>query len=150
MVCLHLKGYIELDVIIGCLSFVMEIILVPKRKTVKFANRVDQEEVAPYELPHMDLYCFSSSILIFDMTQRRQNIFSMPVRKVQGAFVVILGPVVQSIVRLTNSLRGQLVKVFFLVKCFFNFIIKTLIIFVEKMREASRIFATKNISMYMY
>ena len=41
-----------------------------------------------------------------------------------------LGPVVQSIVSLTSSLRGQLVK------CFTTLLPNTLIIFVEKMREA--------------
>ena len=42
-----------------------------------------------------------------------------------------LGPVVQSIVSLTSSLRGQLLKSFFS-----NFITKYPDIFVEKMREA--------------
>ena len=41
-----------------------------------------------------------------------------------------LGPVVQSIVSLTSSLRGQLVK------CFTTLLLSTLIFFVEKMREA--------------
>ena len=41
-----------------------------------------------------------------------------------------LGPVVQSIVRVTSSLRGQLVK------CFTTSFPNTLIYFVEKMREA--------------
>ena len=40
------------------------------------------------------------------------------------------GPVVQSIVSLTSSLRGQLVK------CFTTLLLNTLIFFVEKMREA--------------
>ena len=40
------------------------------------------------------------------------------------------GPVVQSIVSLTSSLRGQLVK------CFTTLLPNTLIFFVEKMREA--------------
>ena len=40
------------------------------------------------------------------------------------------GPVVQSIVSLTSSLRGQLVK------CFTALLPKTLIFFVKKMREA--------------
>ena len=40
------------------------------------------------------------------------------------------GPVVQSIVSLTSSLRGQLVK------CFKTLLPNTLIFFVEKMREA--------------
>ena len=40
------------------------------------------------------------------------------------------GPVVQSIVSLTSSLRGQLVK------CFTSLSPSTLIFFVEKMREA--------------
>ena len=41
-----------------------------------------------------------------------------------------LGPVVQSIIYLMSSLRGQLVK------CFMTFIISDTDIFVEKMREA--------------
>ena len=45
-----------------------------------------------------------------------------------------LGPVVQSIVSLTSSLRGQLVKCF--VKCFATLLPNTLKFFVEKMREA--------------
>ena len=48
------------------------------------------------------------------------------------------GPVVQSIVSLTSSLRGQLVK------CFTTLSSNTIIFFVEKMREA-HIFSTKNI-----
>ena len=40
------------------------------------------------------------------------------------------GPVVQSVVSLTSSLRGQLVK------CFTTLLLNTLIFFVEKMREA--------------
>ena len=44
------------------------------------------------------------------------------------------GPVVQSIVSLTSSLRGQLVKCF--IKCFTTLLLNTLIFFVEKMREA--------------
>ena len=41
-----------------------------------------------------------------------------------------LGPVVQSMVSLTSSLRGQLVK------CFTTLYPNTLIFFVDKMREA--------------
>ena len=52
------------------------------------------------------------------------------------------GPVVQSIISLTSSLRGQLVK------CCTTLYPNTLKFFVEKMREAfakaSRIFTTKN------
>ena len=44
-------------------------------------------------------------------------------------FLFVLGSVVQSIVSLMSSLRGQLVK------CFMT-ITKSLIFFVEKMREA--------------
>ena len=50
------------------------------------------------------------------------------------------GPVVQSIVSLTSSLRGQLVK------CFTTLYQNTQIYFVEKMKEA---FSTK-IMVYMY
>ena len=53
-----------------------------------------------------------------------------------------LGPVVQSIVSLTSSLRGQLVK------CFTTLQQNTLKFFVEKMREASHIFSTKNIGIF--
>ena len=59
------------------------------------------------------------------------------------------GPVVQSIVSLTSSLRGQLVK------CFMN-ITKRTDIFVEKMREAFAVqklltfFSTKNIGSLMH
>ena len=52
------------------------------------------------------------------------------------------GPVVQSIVSLTSLLRGQLVK------CFTALLPKTLIFFVEKMREAFHIFSTKNIGKF--
>ena len=55
-----------------------------------------------------------------------------------------LAPVVQSIVSLTSSLRGQLIK------CFTTLLPNTLIFFVEKMREAfaSHIFSTKNIGIF--
>ena len=53
-----------------------------------------------------------------------------------------LGPVVQSIVSLTSSLRGQLVK------CFTTLLLSTLIFFVEKMRKASHIFSAKNIGIF--
>ena len=42
----------------------------------------------------------------------------------------VQGPVVQSIVSLTSSLRGQLVK------CFMTLLPNTLIFFVDKVREA--------------
>ena len=50
------------------------------------------------------------------------------------------GPVVQSIVSLTSSLRGQLVK------CFTT--LNTLIFLLKKMREASHIFFKKNIGIF--
>ena len=62
-----------------------------------------------------------------------------------------LGPVVQSIVSLTSSLRGQLVKYFTIL------LLNTLIFFVEKKREAfalqkllkaSHPFSTTNIGVY--
>ena len=60
--------------------------------------------------------------------------------------VVYQGPVVQSIVSLTSSLRGQLIK------CFTTSLLNTLIFFVEKMREAfakaSHTFSTKNTGVY--
>ena len=60
------------------------------------------------------------------------------------------GLVVQSIVSLTSSLRGQLVK------CFTDFITKHTDFFVEKMREAfamqkaSHIFSTKILAYLRY
>ena len=62
--------------------------------------------------------------------------------------VKLLGPVVQSIVTLRSSLRGQFVK------CFWTGKENTLIFFVEKMREAFAMqkllifFSTKNIGIY--
>ena len=55
------------------------------------------------------------------------------------AYVADLGPVVRSIVSLTSSLRGQLVK------CFTTLLPNTLIFFVEKMIEAFALhtFSTK-------
>ena len=49
---------------------------------------------------------------------------------VKNCFDANLGPVVQSIVSSTSSLRGQLVK------CFMTLLPNTLIFFVEKMRKA--------------
>ena len=57
------------------------------------------------------------------------------------------GPVVQSIVSLRNSLRGQLLKCFTILKP------NTLIFFVEKMREAAKaphIFSAKNIGVPVF
>ena len=60
----------------------------------------------------------------------------------------IQGPVVQSIVSLTSSLRGQLVKYFR------TLLLNTLKFFVEKMREAFALqklltlFSTKNIGKF--
>ena len=63
-------------------------------------------------------------------------------RHIQMSSVIEQGPVVQSIVSLKSSLRGQLVK------CFTTLLPNTHIFFVEKMREAfakaSHIFSTKN------
>ena len=53
-----------------------------------------------------------------------------------------LGPVVQSIVSLRSSLRGQLIK------CFTTLLPNTLKFFLEKMREAFHIFSTKNIGIF--
>ena len=55
---------------------------------------------------------------------------------------VCLGPVVQNIVSLTSSLRGQLVK------CLTTFLTNKLIFFVGKMRKASHICSTKNIGVF--
>ena len=58
-----------------------------------------------------------------------------------------LGPVVQSMVSLTNSSRGQLVK------CLTTLLSNTHIFFVEKMREAfakaSLFFSNKNIGLIL-
>ena len=51
------------------------------------------------------------------------------------------GPVVKSILSLTSSLKGQLVKLFT------TLLPNTLIVFVEKMRIAFHIFSTKNIGL---
>ena len=59
-----------------------------------------------------------------------------------------MGPVVQSIVSLTSSLRGQLVK------CFTTLLLNTLIFFVENLREAFALqklltfFSAKNIGIF--
>ena len=53
-------------------------------------------------------------------------------------------PVVQSIVSLTSSLRGQLIK------CFFTLKPKILKFFVEKMREAFHIFQQKIMAYFIY
>ena len=53
-----------------------------------------------------------------------------------------LVPVVRSIVSLTSSLRGHFVK------CFTTLLPNTIIFFVEKMKEASQIFSTKNIGIF--
>ena len=58
------------------------------------------------------------------------------------SYLGALGPVVQSILSLTSSLRGQLVT------CFMTLKPNTLIFFVEKMRKASHIFSTKNIGKF--
>ena len=52
------------------------------------------------------------------------------------------GLVVQSMVSLTISFRGRLVK------CFMTLLPNTLIFFVEKMRAASHIFSTKTIGKF--
>ena len=52
--------------------------------------------------------------------------------------IMDLGPDVQSIISLTCSLRGHLIK------CFATSLPNTLKFFVEKMKEASHIFLTKN------
>ena len=59
-----------------------------------------------------------------------------------GVMQIHLGPVVQSIVSLTSSLKGQLDK------CYENSLPNTHIFFVEKMREASHIFSIKNIGVF--
>ena len=51
------------------------------------------------------------------------------------------GPVVQSIVSLTSSLRGQLVK------CFMTLLPNTLLFFVDKMREA---FAVQKLLLFFH
>ena len=58
------------------------------------------------------------------------RICTVKIRTYYGKNAWDLGPVVQSIVSLTSSLRGQLVKYFT------TLLLNTLIFFVEKMREA--------------
>ena len=58
--------------------------------------------------------------------------------------VTIQGLVVQSIISLRSSLRGQLVK------CFTTLYPSTRKFFVEKMREASHIFSTKIMAYFRY
>ena len=59
--------------------------------------------------------------------------------------IKVKGPVVQSIVSLTTSLRGHLVK------CIPTTLSNTLLFFVEQMRESfdSHIFPTKNNSVFV-
>ena len=67
---------------------------------------------------------------------------------INSKYVILQGPVVQSIVSLTSSLRGQLVK------CFYDFITKSTDIFCCKNErgfcnaKASHIFSTKNIGKF--
>ena len=72
--------------------------------------------------------------------------FGLPVQKYRRAVVGTLDLIVQRILSLTSSFRGQLIK------CFMTLQPTTLIFFVEKMREAFaasliafQIFSTKNI-----
>ena len=75
---------------------------------------------------------------IFHTNKGGQNSYTMvclPVREIihllsMWVISIVQDPVVQSIVSLTSSLRGQLVK------CFMTLQPTTLIFFVEKMREA--------------
>ena len=64
--------------------------------------------------------------LLSTFSTKTFSIFSYKVIK----HLTAQGPVVQSMVSLTSSLRGQLVK------CFTTLLLNTLIFFVEKMREA--------------
>ena len=41
---------------------VYELLLLPETKIAKFANRVDLDEVAHDEPPHLDLHCLPSSL----------------------------------------------------------------------------------------
>ena len=74
------------------------------------------------------------------LTQYQKLYFIKPDGKCYCLIVVFLGLVVQSITSLTSLLRGQLVK------CFTTLLLKTLIFFVENIREASHIFSTKKIN----
>ena len=83
-------------------------------------------------------------VVYFGHKKREQYFWGEKVLKI-GMLYKLQGPVVQSIVSLTSSLRGQLVK------CFRTLSPKTLIFFVEKIREAfaaSHIFSTKNIGKF--
>ena len=64
-----------------------------------------------------------SPVIVIAVLMKTSILISDQVLKEQG-------PVIQSIMSLTSSLRGQLVK------CFMTLLPNTLIFFVEKMREA--------------
>ena len=88
-----------------------------------------------YEPPHQDLHCKISYFPLWCLKSYRKKFgppgayfFQLEMTPVQR--FLYQGPVVQSIVSLTSSLRGQLVK------CFTTLQPTTLIFFVEKMREA--------------
>ena len=85
------------------------------------------------------------------LKQRRFNIFISMLKQSRVNVVrppsdaIHLGPVVQSIVNLTSSLRGQLVK------CFTTLKPNTLIFLVERKRNCksfSHFFSTKNIGIF--
>ena len=48
--------------ILGVIQILKLTLKVPKKKTAKFANRVDSDEGAHYEPPHQDLHCLPSSV----------------------------------------------------------------------------------------
>ena len=83
------------------------------------------------------------------MTLQSPTFTLIPVFLAQGTLDAdFLGPVVQSIVSLTSSLRGQLIK------CFKTLLPNILIFFVEKNErsfctaKASHIFSTKNTGIF--
>ena len=48
-------------------------LLAPKPKMAHFANSIDLDEAAHYELPHLDLHCLPSSLRILNMIQLVRN-----------------------------------------------------------------------------
>ena len=87
----------------------------------------------PWHFIWIKVYLLCSRIIEIHFMQKKEissfgNIFFN--KAFPAKVLAILGPVVQSIISLTSSLRGELVK------CFTTLLPNTLKFFVEKMREA--------------
>ena len=94
--------------------------------------RVYQYEAETFFLSHSINECYMFECVYFYMLYVYMYVhaFTPPAYDLSFICNKVLGPVVQSIVSLTSSLRGQLVK------CFMTLSPNTLIFFAEKMREA--------------